>query len=126
LLVLAGAGARELVRRWSNTAERPWLMACAAGLGTVAFHHLFDYLLASMAMMFVVVVVAGIALAIEPAGRPRAATPHLALAPALVLPLAVAAYALRGAALNDVGLTLAATGQWLAAAQAFERAAQAD
>jgi tetratricopeptide (TPR) repeat protein len=126
LAVFAAASVRRLWQHWQHSTDPLLLAGCLAGLAAVAFQHVFDYLLGSTVMVFVVVVV--LALALTAGGHSTSGRPYSAAAlwPALVVPLAVAAFALRGAAWNDQGLALAAAGDWPAAARAFERAAQAD
>lgn len=126
LVVFAAAAGWQLWRRWRSGADRLLLAGLSAGLLAVAVQHLFDYLLGSGVMVFAVVVVVGLALSVSELQTSARRYSPLMVLPAVIVPLLVALFALRGAALNADGLREAAAGDWTAAARAFERAASAD
>ena len=126
LLGFGAAGTWQLWRRWLVVEDRLLMAALLAGLASFGFQHLFDYLLGTTLTVFIVVVLLALALSMAAPQPRRQGFSPLVIAPAIIGSLAVAVFALRGAALNERGLTLAAKGDWRAAAQSFEQAAKID
>jgi tetratricopeptide (TPR) repeat protein len=126
LLAVAAAGVLVLRRRWAQTPERLLMAALVAGLAGALVHHLLDHFFGTPVFMALFVLVAALACAPTESEIP-ARSWHAAW---LGLPmgglLAIAVFALRGAAFNSQGIQLAAESRWDEAAQAFERAAQLD
>ncbi len=126
---LALAVATRLWRHWRTNGRTLLTAGLMAGLAGFAVQHLFDDLLGTPLTMFLVVVLAALALA--PAGdvRAPATTPLLPIwLPSLfaVATLVVFGFALRAEELNEAALEQAARGEWAAAAASFAQAAQAD
>ena len=126
LIVVAAGAARLIWRAWRASNGSVETAALMAGLLSVFFHQLFDYLFGTPIMPLLVLVITALALAPLPGSRPSRARSPLWLVAAVLVPLAVFAFALRASYWNDVGLAEAAGGQWQPAATAFEQAAQND
>jgi O-antigen ligase len=123
------AGGLKLWGRWANHRDRVLIAAFISSLAGAVVHHFFDYFFDAPSFVFFFVVVSALALAPEstlPITTPsRRYHPALVAGP-LMLVFGMAAFSLRGAALNEQGLRLASEGQWAEAGQAFQRAAAAD
>jgi O-antigen ligase len=127
LAALAGVLGRLLWRRWQASDDRPLSAALMAGLAGFGFHTLFDLLRDWPALLFIVTVLAALALTDtrEQLHRPRP-WPSAVLAAPLAACLGVFAFALRAAGFNAAGLQSAAATDWTTAARAFTRAAALD
>src|SRR5579859_507399 len=126
LILVVVCAAWLLWRAWLAAGRPVEQAALMAGLMSVAVHNSFDYLFGTPIYPFLLLTVTALALAPLAGNKPRAARPVLWLAPALLLPIGIFAFALRASYWNSVGLDEAAKSQWPAAADAFEQAAQQD
>jgi O-antigen ligase len=126
LIVLVVCAAWLLWRAWRAAGRPVEQAALMAGLMSVALHNSSDYLFGIPIFPFLVLTVAALDLAPLPGNKPRAVRRLLWLAPALLVPVGIFAFALRASYWNDVGLAEAAKNQWSAAAAALEQAGQED
>lgn len=126
-LSVAIAGGFKLWRRWQNDGDKVMTAALISSLAGIGVHSLFDYFFGSPAFVFLLMMVSALAFA-PPAYRhhERAGMRAAWLTLPLILILGFTAFSLRGAALNDRGLQLAAQNKWGEAAEVFQQAATAD
>jgi tetratricopeptide (TPR) repeat protein len=126
LAVLVAAAAMRLWRiaitRNNFFEHAAWM----AGLVGFAVQHLFHYLLGTPFVPFLLVVVLALACAPLPGEDGGRASRPIWLAPVILVPIGIFAFAFRAAQLNDTGLLLAQANNWPAAATAFEQAGAAD
>ncbi|MCC7359370.1 MAG: O-antigen ligase family protein [Anaerolineales bacterium] len=125
---LAAAAALRLARQWHAGGRELPVAGALAGLAGFGVQHLFDYLLGTPLTWWLVIGLAALVPApAAPATEPSARRLPLWLPGLFTLVAAgVFAFGLRGEALNEAGLSLAARGDWATAAGRFQAAAQAD
>lgn len=121
-------GVIQLWRRWRSSRSQVWLIAGAISLVGMLVHHTFDYFFTSPMFVFLVVMIAALTFAPDPAQPPSLPTHYspLWLAGPLALMVGFAAFSLRATARHEHGLQLAEQERWSEAALAFQSAAEAD
>ncbi len=131
VLFLGGVCVVALRRRWQTASEQRWLIAVASGaLASLAIHNAFDFLFNSLALAFVVILIAALAFTPRP-------TPSITLdskvgwrvsyfLPPTFFGIAFGVYTLWSYAPFSHGLELASQNNWTEASQAMCLSAERD
>ena len=125
LVYLGGAIAFRLWQQWRSNGQQVETACLIAALASFTVHSFFDFLITPVSLLFALTILALALDALPQAAAQRRLQPILAT-PFVLLPIGIFAFLLIGAGGNANAITVAADGNWKAAAVMFEQTAESD